>query len=362
MLVALALNDVQGEDSFCSTFPAKYVHAAKDHSKLSSALETMGKQGIAVWYSDNYSQEELSDTMRRLIENCDESTRLIIVVYGLPNKDCEHFYSNKGTNTDASAYETFLNQLNYIIKNRKVLYVLEPDALGLIAEDGGCGEENGYEDNLELAIKELSKNDNAEIYLDVGFWTLYKSDSLSKIAKIVKKLSNAGGNVKGITLNTSNYRKTEEMSDLCDKFQKALGGSEDLRCVVDTSRNFNGAGSHDEWCNNKKGGIGKPPTSETGYKNIDYFLWIKPPGESDGTCDGKDRSKDALKGPEAGEFFKEHFTKLWDQGYFVKEQNAPKLGSVINVGVLLGVLGGVAALGIVLGVFVWMRKKKSNVK
>jgi hypothetical protein len=57
----------------------------------------MAKQGIPVWYSDiNYNQEELSDTMRRHIEHCDESRRLIIVVYELPNKDCEHSYSNKG--------------------------------------------------------------------------------------------------------------------------------------------------------------------------------------------------------------------------------------------------------------------------
>ncbi|GMF33908.1 unnamed protein product [Phytophthora lilii] len=60
-----------------------------------------------------------------------------------------------------------------------------------------------------------------------------------------------------------------------------------------------------------------------------------PPGDSDGTC--VDQSADAMRGPAAGEFFNDHFIKLWNQGYFVNQQqmatiydpNAETSGSVL---------------------------------
>merc|ERR1712137_280735 len=134
------------------------------------------------------------------------------------------------------------------------------------------------------------------------------------------------GRVKGVTINTSNYRSNDECATYCTNFQKAMGKS-DMICVVDTSRNFIGSATSD-WCNVLTAGIGKPPSSDTGFSNLDYFLWIKPPGESDGQCtDG---------GPQAGLFYAKGFTKLWDQGYFVSEGGmktiAAGTGDVIPTG------------------------------
>ena len=39
------------------------------------------------------------------------------------------------------------------------------------------------------------------------------------------------------------------------------------------------------WCNPPARGLGVPPTSSTGIALLDAYLWVKTPGQSDGTCD-----------------------------------------------------------------------------
>jgi endoglucanase len=63
--------------------------------------------------------------------------------------------------------------------------------------------------------------------------------------------------------------------------------------VVDTSRNGQGpwtpppgkySGDPQVWCNPPDRGAGTPPTTDTGDPLVDAFLWVKVPGESDGSC------------------------------------------------------------------------------
>jgi cellulase/cellobiase CelA1 len=238
-------------------------------------------------------------------------------VYGLPNKDCEAGYSNLGSNKNSEDYRNWIQTLANTVGNRKVLYVLEPDAVGLVA-NGGCAVQNKYTENVRMAIDILSKNSNADIYLDVGYWTLEWPDSTTKTANAVKQLSTVG-RLKGIAINTSNYRPTSDMAKLCTNFQNAIG-SRNLNCVVDTSRNYNQNPPDREWCNARFGGIGALPTAQTGYGNIDYFIWIKPVGESDGQCNDGSHTSNSMVGPAAGAFFKEAFVTYWNQGIFVKEK------------------------------------------
>ncbi|MFJ9909327.1 glycoside hydrolase family 6 protein [Streptomyces sp. NPDC101152] len=63
--------------------------------------------------------------------------------------------------------------------------------------------------------------------------------------------------------------------------------------VIDTSRNGLGAwtpepgkysGDPEPWCNAPGRGLGPRPTADTGVPLVDAYLWIKTPGESDGSC------------------------------------------------------------------------------
>ncbi|KAH7472331.1 Endoglucanase E-2 [Phytophthora ramorum] len=306
LTIASSMTGIRAEE-LCSIAPNSYSQAKTDHPELSKALETLEQYAIASWFTDRMSTDERSSMISSMLSECSEETRLSIVVYGIPNKDCDAGLSSGGTVKSTDDYKAFLKELTDAVGDRKVLYVVEPDAVGLLAKDGSCGSSAGYLDNLKVAVEALSSNANAELYVDVGYWMLADSTNAEKIAPIMKELGSCG-TVKGVTINTSNYRSTDECATYCTNFQTAMGKS-DMSCIVDTSRNYNGSPTSD-WCNVATAGIGKPPTSETGVSNLDYFMWIKPPGESDGEC---------LGGTAAGSFFAEGFTKLWDLGHFVSE-------------------------------------------
>ncbi|KAG3159967.1 hypothetical protein PI124_g9892 [Phytophthora idaei] len=307
--------EVSAED-LCSIAPSSYSGAKTTYPQLATALETMEQYSIATWYTDRLSDSDRSTMLSSLTSECSEDSRMTIAVYGIPDKDCNAGLSSSGTVQSTSDYESFLSQLATAVGDRKVLYIVEPDAVGLLA-NGGCGGAAGYLDNLKIAVAALSANSNAELYVDVGYWLLADSTNAAAVATIINELS-ASGTLKGITINTSNYRSNDECTTYCNNFQTAMGSST-MTCIIDTSRNYNGSPTSD-WCNVKTAGVGKPPTSETGISNIDYFMWIKPPGESDGTCTDTSYSDESLTGVTAGTFYEEGFQALWDQGYFVSEQ------------------------------------------
>ncbi|KAG6963724.1 hypothetical protein JG688_00008040 [Phytophthora aleatoria] len=307
--------EVSAED-LCSIAPSSYSGAKTTYPQLATALETMEQYSIATWYTDRLSDSDRSTMLSSLTSECSEDSRMTIAVYGIPDKDCNAGLSSSGTVQSTSDYESFLSQLTTAVGDRKVLYIVEPDAVGLLA-NGGCGGAAGYLDNLKIAVAALSANSNAELYVDVGYWLLADSTNAAAVATIINELS-ASGTLKGITINTSNYRSNDECTTYCNNFQTAMGSST-MTCIIDTSRNYNGSPTSD-WCNVKTAGVGKPPTSETGISNIDYFMWIKPPGESDGTCTDTSYSDESLTGVTAGTFYEEGVQALWDQGYFVSEQ------------------------------------------
>jgi len=95
----------------------------------------------------------------------------------------------------------------------------------------------------------------------------------------------------GFSLNVSNYQTTEDSTAYGEQISELLGG---VRFVIDSSRN--GKGSNGEWCNPRGRALGERPRLVDEGSHLDALLWVKLPGESDGTCEG---------GPPAGQWFRE---------------------------------------------------------
>src|SRR5207253_3045648 len=99
------------------------------------------------------------------------------------------------------------------------------------------------------------------------------------------------------SLNVSNYYSTSENVAFGNRVSGLSGNK---HYVIDTSRN--GAGTNgSQWCNVQKQALGPAPTTQTNQPLADAYLWIKVPGQSDGTCNG---------GPNAGRWWADYALEL----------------------------------------------------
>jgi endoglucanase len=153
--------------------------------------------------------------------------------------------------------------------------------------------DSDYRINLiKAGLHTLTQESEAYVYVDIGHsnW-LDPKDA----AELITRVSN--DRVRGFSVNVSNYRSTKECIEWALKICEYRPQD---HFVIDTSRNGNGPHGND-WCNPPGRHVGEVPTCNTGDEKCDAFLWIKIPGESDGTGNG---------GPRAGKFWPEMATEL----------------------------------------------------
>ncbi|RFU41388.1 hypothetical protein DZF91_12195 [Actinomadura logoneensis] len=132
---------------------------------------------------------------------------------------------------------------------------------------------------LKYATQQFkSKAPKARVYLDGGnaHWVAP--------AAMAARLDAAGvKNVRGFSVNVSNFFTTAESSAYAKKVNAALSAKYRYArgFVIDTSRNGHG-GKPGVWCNPAGAKLGTAP--QVGGAGSDYLLWVKVPGESDGPC------------------------------------------------------------------------------
>jgi endoglucanase len=208
----------------------------------------------------------------------------VFVVYGITDRDCSGGYSSGGLPADQ--YGPWVERIAEAAGGDAVA-ILEPDALATAAE---CNQGDERWKLLSDAVDQLSDR-GVTVYLDAGHasWT--------EPAAMADMLSKSGvAKARGFSTNVSGYESVEDEQAYADALVSALGG--DVHYVTDTGRN--GVGSNGEWCNPTGRALGREPQANSGG-SLDAYLWIKPPGESDGTCGG---------GPEAGVFWPDRALSL----------------------------------------------------
>ena len=75
--------------------------------------------------------------------------------------------------------------------------------------------------------------------------------------------------------------------------------------MVDEGADRLGPTTDHAWCNPLGRAVGMAPTLPTGVTGFDAALWVKAPGESDGSCNG---------GPAAGAWWADYALGLADLG------------------------------------------------
>jgi cellulose 1,4-beta-cellobiosidase len=276
-----------------------------------------------------------------------------------------------------------------------------------------------YVQAIQAALNAFHKMPNVYNYLDVGHhgwlgWPNNFQPGVDFLTAVAKGTTAGIASVDGFITNTANYGPTTEpfmtsdqsiggqpvhaatfyhfnpfideqsyASALDDAFVKA-GFPSTVGFLIDTSRNgwgsslrpkgpststvldtfvnqtkIDGRNDMGQWCNQPNAGLGVPPTvTPGGFPNLQAFVWIKPPGESDGNYPGSvfngvtstvgdpncnpthtnSLANNTVSGavpnsPKAGTFWASYFTMLVQNAFPVVPASTTPTFSVSSTGV-----------------------------
>ncbi|MFE9807993.1 glycoside hydrolase family 6 protein [Streptomyces sp. NPDC005227] len=270
---------------------AAYAEADRDDD--AEQIRKIAGQPTGEWIGPENPEQEA----RGFTEAAEKADRAaIIVLYNIPHRDCGQF--SQGGAADGNAYRTWIDGVARGIGDRPATVILEPDAILHLVNQ--CTPQEFREERYDLlkgAVTQLTSLKNTKVYLDAGNAGWGHPD------QIFEPLRAAGvDRADGFSVNVSNFYSTEDSVAYGKRLAAKVGNK---HFVIDTSRNGNGpytGGKPDEnWCNPPGRALGENPTTKTADPLVDAYLWIKRPGESDGTCKG---------GPKAGEWWADYALRL----------------------------------------------------
>jgi endoglucanase len=217
----------------------------------------------------------------------------VLAIYGIPHRDCGSFAAG-GTAT-ADDYRAWIDGIASGVGGSRTAIILEPDALAM-ADCLSADQRQERYDLIRYAVDTLTRSPATAVYVDGGHLRWHSAEDM---AARLNKVDVA--RARGFSLNTANFFSTGDEIGYGEAISGLTSGS---HYVIDTSRN--GAGPAPDsglnWCNPSGRGLGTPPTTATAGAHADAYLWIKRPGESDGTCDKGD--------PPAGTFVNQYAIDL----------------------------------------------------
>lgn len=250
-------------------------------------LQKLAAQPMGIWLTKG--QQDIAGYVRKIMN---ESGALVqdplLVVYNIPLRSCD-----SGGADSAGEYRDWIDAIVPEIGARAPVVVLEPDAVPQWDCLPSDADRQQRQELLLYAVKKIKSETNAYVYIDAGH-------SKWLDAKIIaERLVSVGvGIADGFSLNVSNFQSDTDTQEYGQKLSKHLNGA---HFVIDSSRNGRGPTQDQQWCNPSGRALGSTPTVNTDEPLVDAYLWIKYPGESDGSCNG---------GPSEGQWWPEYALEL----------------------------------------------------
>ncbi|KAF8598772.1 cellulase CEL6B [Ceratobasidium sp. AG-I] len=304
---------------------------SEGNTALAAKVAKLTTVPVGIWIADRASVPNIG-TYLQDANNIQSSTGkkqiVNLVIYDLPDRDCAAGASAgeySSANGGEAKYKDFIADVKNQIQrypNVLVAAVLEPDSVGNMVGNQGipfCATAAPvHKRSLAYAISVLGVLPNVSLYLDGAHATwLGGQNNLGPTANLLggiyasAKQLNPNAVVRGISTDVSNYNGLDVETTYYNNLQPYLASAGyPAHFIVDQGRSGNQKVSRAgaDWCNFKYAGLGQRPTSNTGSSLIDAILWIKPPGESDGTSDPKSTRYDPtcasnaayVPSPEAG--------------------------------------------------------------
>jgi endoglucanase len=302
----------------------------------------------AVWFSGGTPAQVQAGVRRTALAARANRSIPTYVLYNVPGRDCSQYSSGgAGSDAKyrqwarAVAKGLLAHQRVIVVVEPDGLANLPSDCPAAYPGQDVAALTAGRIADIHYAGAAVQRaDDNALVYLDAGH------SAWHSVGDIAQRLDEAGvRDFQGFSLNVSNYQPTPQLDEYGTWISKCLyyannpadGGyrlghydycasqyypasptdystwhltdewyaanvdnasnpptdpSQLAHFVVDTSRNGQGwwnppTGVYtdpQDWCNPPGRGLGATPTASTGNPLVDAYLWVKTPGESDGSC------------------------------------------------------------------------------
>jgi endoglucanase len=257
-------------------------------------MDKIAAQPKADWFGD-WSGDIAGAVAGRVAQIRGAGALPVFVAYNIPARDCGN-YSRGGVNSP-EAYRKWIDGFAAGIGDQPVVVVLEPDALAGITCLTPANQEIRYA-LIAYAVETLMAQPYAAVYVDAGHSGWVPASDMAS------RLKRAGvAKAAGFALNVSNFQLTPNLIAYGKAVATAIDREHPPHFVIDTSRNGLGPlpeaedPTGESWCNPPGRALGEPPSIQTADPLVDAYLWIKGPGESDGTC---------KNGPAAGVWWPEY--------------------------------------------------------
>jgi endoglucanase len=249
-------------------------------------LRRIAATPTALWVGDWTPAATVGRTIRTALAPArSHGAVLTLVLYAIPHRDC----ASAGL-PSADAYRGWVDAVAAAVAGAPAIVVVEPDALALTdcLSPAALAERNTL---VRYAVARLSSG-STWVYLDAGH------SGWRAPADLAARLRAAGIDwARGFALNVANFGTTADQVAYGHQVSAALGTPTPF--VVDVGRNGRGPADGElAWCNPPGRALGQAPTTSAPDELTDALLWVKPPGESDGTC--------RPGAPAAGEFWTDY--------------------------------------------------------
>ena len=267
------------------------------------ALTALAEQPTATWFANAGNPYLEVEAVSRAAAAAGQLP--VLVAYYVPVRDCRSYSAGGAPDTDS--YLAWMGSFAAALGDRPAVVVLEPDAIAhaVVGCEGVVPDER-Y-DLLAQAVEILERQPEVHTYLDAGNpgWVT----DLPVLADALRR-SNVDS-ADGFAVNVSNFQTTDDSADFGLALSRQLdegrpAGSRSAHFVIDTSRNGAGPPPGDgadgsSWCNPPGRRLGDRPSTDVDRARVDALLWVKQPGDSDGSCSG---------GPPAGQWWPQAAAEL----------------------------------------------------
>nr|WP_245905870.1 glycoside hydrolase family 6 protein [Mycolicibacterium palauense] len=255
---------------------SKAMRAANSTTPPNPELAAVANTPTAYWLDEAFPPSTVAGTVSKYAGAAQAVGAMpVFALYGIPHRDCGSYAA--GGFSSGAAYRQWIDAIGAGLGGAPAAIILEPDALAMADCLSGDQRQERF-DLIRYAVDTLTRDPAAAVYVDAGHsrWV--------SVEEMANRLNQVGvDRARGFSLNTANFFTTEEEIGYGEAISGLTNGA---HYVIDTGRNGAGPVPDDPmyWCNPGGRALGAPPTAATAGPHADAYLWVKRPGESDGSC------------------------------------------------------------------------------